>query len=289
MAGKNAASDKSSTEAKGQGVLTVDIPFLDLKVHAEIDYQVRLAMNGVESSAVIGEKGTGKTEAVRAICDRIEREELLHPSGEGGTRREIFRFLASDATGAKTLLIDLYYAMKGVKLTGAAARSTTPRDLAELLASHCADQHIHLIVVDEAQKVNSHNLDQLREIPDRARVLGHKMGLLLVGNPKLRRTIAASGELGQRFATVITMTTIDRVFINEHLPQLHPELGPLREKLGKEGWAPLDELLERKVNGKLRRLTTIVANAAVLSQRVRRPIDATILRTAIEKLSPEDV
>jgi DNA transposition AAA+ family ATPase len=271
----------------GGGGSAVDVPFLDLKVHSEIDHQVRLAMDGIESSAVIGEKGTGKTEALRAICDRIEREEILKPSGDGGTVREIFRLVASDATGAKTLLIDLYYAMTQTKLTGAAARSTTPRDLAELIAVHCADKCIHGIVLDEAQKVNAHNLDQLREIPDRARDRDHHMGIVLVGNPGLRRTLAKTGELGQRIATVTVMPLLERAFIAEQLPTLHPDLRELREDLGKKGWAPLEERLVRKVDGKIRRLTTIIANAAVLSTRLKRPIDEIILRTAIDKLSPE--
>jgi DNA transposition AAA+ family ATPase len=286
---QNHATDEQavpSSPSSGGGPPTA-VPFLDLKVHAEIDFQMRLAMDGIESSAVIGEKGTGKTEAVRALSNRIEREEILRPCGEGGAARQIFRFLASDATGAKTLLIDLYYAMTGVKLTGAAARSTTPRDLAELLAAHCAEAPIHLIIVDEAQKVNSHNLDQLREVPDRARERGHCMGILLVGNPQLRRTLAASGELGQRVATVVVMPLVDRDFIREQLPALNADLARLRVELGKKGWAPLEELLERKVDGKIRRLTTIVANAEVLSRRLGRAIDVVILRTAIEKLSSE--
>ena len=284
---KNSGTEETTPKCQNSDGRGEALPFIDLKVHAEIDFQMRLAMDGVESSAVVGEKGTGKTEAVRALADRIEREEILRPSGQGGESRQIFRFLASDATGAKTLLIDLYYEMTQTKLTGAAARSTTPRDLAELIAAHCADAHIHLIVVDEAQKVNAHNLDQLREVPDRARERGHRMGLLLVGNPGLRRTLAASGELGQRIATVIAMPMIDRGFIGESLAVLHPDLAALREELGKKSWAPLEELLDRKVAGKIRRLATIVANAAVLSRRLGRPIDAVILRTAIEKLSPE--
>lgn len=286
MSKKTEAGPRSSARDKGAAQCG-SIPFLDLKVHAEIDFQMRIAMDGIESSAVIGEKGTGKTEAVRALADRIDHEEILNPSGEGGAARQIFRFVASDATGAKTLLIDLYYAMTRTKLTGAAARSTTPRDLAELIAVHCAEEHIHLIVVDEAQKANAHNLDQLREVPDRAREHGHRMGLLLVGNPALRRTLAASGELGQRIATVIAMPMIDRGFIAESLATLEPGLGALRQELGKKGWAPLEELLFRKVDGKIRRLATIVANTAVLSRKLSRPIDAVILRTAIDKLSPE--
>lgn len=285
--GKKADSEAPEVRPHGGGGTAVDLPFINLKVHSEIDHQVRLAMDGVESSAVIGEKGTGKTEAIRAVCDRIEREEILKPSGEGGTARKIFRLVASDATGAKTLLIDLYYAMTQTKLTGAAARSTTPRDLAELIAGHCADGQIHAIVVDEAQKVDAHNLDQLREIPDRARDRGHHMGIVLVGNPGLRRTLAKTGELGQRIATVIVMPHIDPAFISEQLPNLHPDLDGLRKDLGKKKWAPLEERLARKVDGKIRRLTTIIANAAVLSKRLKRPIDETILRTAIDKLSPE--
>jgi DNA transposition AAA+ family ATPase len=284
----NNKSEQGGSRHHGGAALVTPLPFLDLKVHAEIDFQMRLAMDGVESSAVIGEKGSGKTEAIRAIADRIEREEILNPLGEGGAVRQIFRFLSSDATGAKTLLIDLYYAMTRTKLAGGAAKSTTPRDLAELIARHCAEATIHLIVVDEAQKANRHNLDHLREVPDRAhREHGHRMGLLLVGNPGLRRTLAASGELGQRIATVITMPLLDRRFIGESLATLEPGLGTLRDELGKKAWAPLEELLVRKVDGKIRRLTTIVANAAVLSRRLGRPIDAVILRTAIDKLSPE--
>ncbi len=279
---------KSQPSAGGDGTAArARLPFLDLKVHAEIDHQMRLAMDGVESSAVIGEKGTGKTAAIRMLADRIEREEILAPSGAGGNSRQILRFLSSDATGVKTLLTDLYYAMTQTKLTAGVARSTTPRDLAELVANHCAEENVHLIVVDEAQKANANNLDQLREIPERALERGHHMGLLLVGNPKLRRTLAASRELGQRVATVITMPMIDRRFVGESLATLEPSLGDLREQLGKKAWAPLEELLVRKVDGKIRRLTIIVANAVVLSRRLGRPIDAVILRTAIEKLSPE--
>lgn len=262
-------------------------PVVDLKVHSEIDHQMRLAMDGIESSAVIGEKGTGKSVAIRVLSDQIEREEILTPTGRNGAARRIYRFVASDATGVKTLLRDLYFEMTTINLSGGAGRATTPRDLAELVTSYCIEKHIHLIVVDEAQKVDERNLDQLREVPDRAGDKGHTMGLLLVGNPRLRRTLAKTGELGQRIATVVAMPLIDRTFIRERLPELSPELDHLRGELGKKQWASLEELLDRKVDGKIRRLTTILANAAVLSRRLGRPVDAVILRTAIDKLSPE--
>jgi DNA transposition AAA+ family ATPase len=265
----------------------ITMPFLNLKVHAEIDHQIRLGLEGIESSAVIGAKGTGKTISVNLLADRLEREELINPKGAQGARRNIFRMVASNSTGAKTLLLDLYGLITQTKMTAAGSRATSPRELAELLARACKGQHIHLIIEDEAQKVNAHNLDQLREIPDRARAVGHEMGVLLVGNAGLRGERAECGELGHRIATVIEMPEIDRAFIGESLTDLNKDFEALRKQLGKSGWSQLEEQLVGKVAGKLRRLTTIVANAVVLSRRLNRPIDAVIMASAIQKLSEE--
>lgn len=284
------AAESSSTTPDVQipvGSSGITMPFLNQKVHAEIDHQIRLGLEGIESSAIIGAKGTGKTLSVNLLADRLEREELLQPKGPEGARRKIFRMVASDSTGAKTLLLDLYGLVAETKMSAAGARSTTPRELAELLALECKTRHIHLIIIDEAQKVNAHNIDQLREVPDRALAIGHAMGVLLVGNAGLRRELAACGELGHRIATVIEMPEIDRSFITERLPDLHEDLALLRKQLGKTAWSQLEEQLIGKVAGKLRRLTTIVANAVVLSRRLKRPIDAVILGTAITKLSAE--
>jgi DNA transposition AAA+ family ATPase len=261
------------------------VPMVELKVDAEIDFQARLAMEGVEGAAIVGAKGTGKTEAVKRVIGRISREEMLKTAGE--PVGEIVLVTASDATGAKTLIVDVYNELMKTRLTASAVRGMSTKDLVDAVASHCASNSINLLVIDEAQKANAHNLDQVREIPDRARDHGHVMGIMVIGNPELRNALAACGELGQRIGTVIVMPFIDRAFIDEHLEALHPGLAALRAKIGRRAWAPLEEQLMRKVDGKLRRLATILANVSVMMDRLQRPADAEILGVAIKKLAEE--
>jgi Cdc6-like AAA superfamily ATPase len=273
--------------AAADGRIHWEPDYFRLPVHAEIEHQMRLGLDGVESGLVIGARGVGKTYAVRHLAAKLQAEETSQAMDKDAAPRTILYYEASAACGAKTALIDLWPKVTGRSLSPGACRSHSADYLIDQIARRLKKKQVHLICVDEAQMIDARNLDLMRQIPDAAMEMGHRMAILYIGNESLRASFVEIKQLGQRIATAIVVPQITAHTISPHLAQFHADLGDLREGLAARQWKRLEEDLFRAVAGKFRRLRTIIANAHALSTRLGRPIDETILRTAIQKLSPE--
>lgn len=261
--------------------------FFTLPIHAQLEHQIELCAQGVESAIVIGPPGVGKTYSVQLLLQRAEDREadrsLADPRHE--PRRMLYH-VAGLSTGRKTAALDLYQRVAG-PIGNGKRRSISPHDLALQTAEELKRQRVHVVCIDEAQLISAENIDQLRQVPDFARQLGHPMGLLLVGTEELRPRIVEIRQLGQRFAAEVLMTPASSADLARHLAEFHPHLAPLKRSLPKRSWDALEERLLRKVGGKLRRLQNILRNANLLALKLNRRVDAVILGAAIDRLADE--
>jgi type II secretory pathway predicted ATPase ExeA len=262
--------------------------FFSLDVHAQLLYQMRLSMNGVESAVVIGRRGVGKTYSVHHMIESLETEEETNTGGGAGSEpRRILYYESSDSRGTKTGLIDLIEVLSGPLAPGT-RRSVTPRALIELIATELKLQGIGLVCIDEAQKIDGHNLDQLRQVPDQCERIGHPMGLVLIGSDELRQSLAKIRQLGQRFSAEIHIPRLQASILAPHLSGFHPHLDPLRKVIGEKRWAVLRDEVIDATGGSFRRLRLLLINANQLSLHFRRAVDEDIVRLAVKKLAPED-
>jgi type II secretory pathway predicted ATPase ExeA len=264
--------------------------FFRLPVHASIEWEMKVCMDGIESGVVIGPPGVGKSYSVKRLIERIEAEETsraLDPQG-GTPIREIMYYETSIAAGKMTALTDLYGQLTAEPLPSRGRQAASPQFVISLIASKLRSQQVHLVCVDEAQKINAENLNLLRQIPDAAAEIGHPMGFLFIGQEELRDSLVRIRQLGQRIATEITYPLVDRKTLAPHLHEFHPDLAALRGSMSNKGWSKLEQDIFTPVGGKFRRLHTLILNADALARRLGRPIDEKMLRAAIAKLAPED-
>lgn len=263
-------------------------PVIRTPLHHELDHQFRLAANGVESTVVQGAKGLGKTFGIRESQRRYEeaeeQREMADPTGE--PRARTLWLTASDATGKKTAMIDLHGVMIG--RAGTRLRQTfTSAELITVCAQEAQFRNVRVIIVDEAQKIDAPNLDQLRQVLDVARDLGHPLGILLVGTAPLRAVVASTGELGQRYSGFVEVRPLSLKDYETHVPTLHPHLPLVRDEIGVAAWRVLVNEMHRVTGGSIRRLVAILANANTFAMHMRRPLDLDLLHHAMDKLAPE--
>ncbi len=263
-------------------------PFLELPVHAEIRHQFEVAQQGVEHTLVLGPPGVGKTVTLTALVDEHNTSAaaaLLDDPTVDPTYA--LMYTASDARGPKTGLIDLYEVLAG-RMGGGARRSWTPRDLIEQTAAELRAKRVTAVVIDEAHKISPQNIDLIRQVPDATAREGHPVGLILAGTAALRDHVAATAQLGQRFSCEIAMGRFKPPEIAEHLDGFHPHLPRVRAELGAAEWRVLTRELFDAVQGSMRRLVRVLANANLLALKLSRPVDAEVLRFAVDKLGPEE-
>jgi hypothetical protein len=262
-------------------------PFLELPVHSRIEHEMRVVLEGIQSSALVGRPGSGKTYAVEHIAKKVSDEEVRRALKEDREPREVKLFGAGRATGQKTVLVDLSRSLNiPIPLSG--PKAVTAYQLGERIALHCQANNIHLICIDEAQLIEPGNLDSLRQIPDRAREHGHRMGLLLIGTADLLHSLKRIGQLGQRVGTVIELEGFSRTAVAANLAGFHPHISALQEALGSKGWLRLEDELFACVGLSFRRLTMVIANANLLCLHMKRRLDADVLRFAMKKLVAEE-
>lgn len=264
-------------------------PALRLPLLNDVRHQLRLAARGVESTVIEGTKGAGKTHAVRRALVEWEAEEAaredfdpLRESCACGLWLD-----ASDAQGSKTALLDLHTTLVG--RGGTRMRQVyTPLDFIRVCAHELQQRNIRVLVVDEAQKINASNMDQLRQVIDLTQQHAHPFGILFVGTPPLRRTLAATGELGQRISGMITVARLELTDIETHLESLHPHLSLVRAELGTVGWRQLAQEVHQCSRGSLRRLVRIVEKAHALSLHAQQPITHDFVQLAMNRMAPEE-
>lgn len=259
--------------------------FFELPIHAEIEYQLKACMDGIESAILVGPLGVGKSFSVKMLTKRIQQQELAdNPEEEPG---EVILYEASRANGTKTALTDFLEAGLEQPLSAYTKRSQSPKNLIDRIAEELKERDARLVCIDEAQFIDSDNLDLLRQIPDRAHALEHNVRLFLIGTYGLLDKLSPTGQIGQRFSAKIRFPCFTRREVGPHLPSFHPHLPRLRDSLTKSEWAALEQAIFRASNRKFRRLAVVLENANALAIRFNRRIDREIIEFAIDKLAAE--
>jgi type II secretory pathway predicted ATPase ExeA len=263
-------------------------PILKLPVHRELEHQMRLGMEGVESTLVLGDLGTSKTESCRRLAEEIEHQELQESFKDSAyVPRRILMYESSTADGRKTALVDLCERLAQEELSASARRVHTPTNLVARIAEACRRRAVHLIMIDEAQMISSHNLDQLRQVPDAASRLNHQMGIIYIGTPELRALMVKTQQLGQRVSAEVHFERLTGAQLLALMEGWHPHFKPLAAHLGTKQWKVLVERVEAKSRGSIRRIDRIVRNAHHFALALNRCIDEELLTMAIDKLSDE--
>jgi hypothetical protein len=261
--------------------------FLKLPVHARLAYQMSLALSGLEDTVVIGPSGVGKSTSVRRViedCRRAESERLLNDLDHSPI--EIIYYEASVAKGMKTALVDMHQSVLGSGVS-VGNKFRTPQTLRDQIVDELIRRNIRLVCVDEAQFINSANLDLLRQVPDAARYRGHAMSLVLVGTEKLRDSLVAIGQMGQRFSGEVKFERISRSAVAKHLPDFHPHVARMKASMTDPAWNRIESDFFLSANGTMRRLVRILENANQLALQLGTPVTEQVLRHAIKKLAEE--
>lgn len=265
-----------------------DPAFFRLPVHAQIEWEMEMCMKGIESGAVVGPHGVGKSYSVQRLIERIQDKQLSSAIGDDeASLPEILYYESAKAVGKMTALTDLWELLEGEPLPSRGRQAASPRYVIWLIAQKLRSRDIRLVCVDEAQEINAANLDLLRQIPDAAAAIDHPMGFLYIGQERLRESLVRIGQLGQRVATEIKYQKVNEATLAPHLHGIHPDLAALRDSMTKKAWAQLEKEIFGAVDGKFRRLHTLILNADALARRVGRPIDEDAIRASIKKLAPE--
>lgn len=274
-------------------------PWYAMPVHAEVEYQLSRGLAGEENTVILGSRGVGKSKTVRSAIRRVEAAELarlaklpLEETTASSSRsaappkyaRRILYYEASDASGSKTALRDLLKQLKR-RVTPSEVRNWTPRDFVEQTVWHLQREQTHLVCIDEAQFVNVDNLELVRQVDDLAEANGLPLGIVLVGDHRLRDRVGATGQLGQRYTGLVEFPRFETLM--DQIELWHPHLQALKQQQKPREWRELTHKLTLAANGSFRRLVAVLENANALALRLGRPVDSEVLSMAIDKLAPE--
>lgn len=262
--------------------------WIDLAKHEEVEFHLQAALRHGHSVLVCGPRGVGKTASVqRYIENKLDRDVQKQMDDPQYQRREIIYYESSRAEGTQTALVDLMEEVGGMELSYTAKRKSG-RALILDIARELRQGRIGLVCIDEAQQINAHNLDLLRQVPDMAdQELDHTVGLVFIGNSGLRRSLIEIQQLGQRVSAEVEFGLLEQKHMAPLLPRLHPHLATLKETLDEDGWKPLEDEICVKVGGSLRRLERLLQLANHLVLDYGRPMDARMLNRAIDELADQ--
>lgn len=235
--------------------------FFTLPIHRVVEHQLRLALRGVESTLMHGPRGAGKTEAVRHYLGQIETQHLKAQLATGERAPTVLFYETSRAAGPKTVLTDVYAKIVGRPIGKRSKQDWSPTLYIDQITDRAIDDDLRLIVIDEAQMIDAANIDLLRQLPDAAARRGHSLRLFLVGNEGLVRTVAATGQAGERFTGDVPFPALSPGVVSPHLGEFHPGLAAVKAELGAKAWLRLERELFAAVRGSFRRLCRIIANA----------------------------
>ena len=209
---------------------------------------------------LVGQPGVGKTEAAREYQRR---------------NSNVFLVTGSPMLRSPWALMQALCSVMGIRERAAMRR---PTSISSLLRGRAA-----LIIVDEAQHVSMHALDQLRALHDDPEVA---CGLALVGHPDLKSRMSGGGRDG-------AFTQLDSRF-GMHLNRRTPLAADVDALLDAE---QIDGEAERKLlrtvaagAGGLRRMnrTLRIARMIALGQGVDA-VTAEHVQMAFEQLNPDGV
>jgi len=248
-----------------------DPPPLPLAWHRRLNAEIPLVRDGKCCAAIVGHQGTGKTFAIGRI---LESETPSDPdSGSdllGGGRQPVVLITAASATKPKDGLRLILPALRGWPISVSEDRRLGEAAMVSTIVDEMQSRGVRLLIIDEAQLIETEPLDQVRLIYDECRSRGHAAGILFVGTPRLEDHMSKAGLSGQRVPRPIRAGLVDLEWLVTHAPGLHPLMPQIARDLGADGWKDLLQRINTASGGKMRRLVEVLrfANAVALKQAV---------------------
>ena len=254
------------------------MPFTTPSTLRALEFKLRTAANGTTHVALFGDPGVGKTELLKVLT--VQLEQYLQRELPGSPAPVVRMYEASRSTGQKGGLLDMYRELLEMDVPRLHNGGTASFYI-DVIAKFCIEENVRLVAIDEAQLIDAVNLDLIRQVADRAKGLGHPMGLCFSGHPSLRQALASAKMLGQRLCSVTDLAPISHADTLKILRSAHPDLELLATHLSDAQWRALGDRLAIKAGGNLRRIATIIGLANEMAVQKHGPITAPILDVAI--------
>jgi hypothetical protein len=290
------AADGSGTSLKPDDALEVmaawtEPRFLRLPWHRTLELRLKQAARGESSLAVIGDQGTGKTQAVKRFLPEVglDDEGAIRGPWDGNVPGSPCFFLTmSRADGRKTALVNVLEGLReGIPVSASELRRFSPSVLLDQVVGECRDRGHRLICLDEAQMMDASNLDQVRLLTDRSTDAGYPIRMCLVGTGSLAETLSRIGQRGQRVAWEIHVKPLQLAEFHKNFTGFHPLLGDVEASMEGKDWRALVRHLYQRTRGKLRRIKDLLQGANALGLQLNEPLDADHLTRTANDLPPE--
>jgi len=145
-----------------------------------------------------GPPGVGKTASARRYACWHELEPLLRAPGrhftEGRDRADWHTLLYTPTVSATPRMIDKELTQLGWDLT--TIRTPDPFDRRTYASTHALPSFVELLIIDEADRLKTTALEQLRDHYDRSR-----LGMILIGMPGIEKRLARYPQLYSRIGS----------------------------------------------------------------------------------------
>lgn len=243
------------------------------------------------STAVMGPLGVGKTFGVTALLNQLARERRLQPSA-GATPPQRWTSVTMKAdSSAKSLLVGLYSALTGSSSGMNSVKAHSQTQLNQRVVDHVMQQHVRVLVLDEAQTLSVSLLDTLIHLPDNVPDGTAPFGIVLIGTPELHLKIEQTGQLGQRVVFEHEMLPLQRIDMDAVLSVLAPVLTSLQQQKqwevpggGHHSWKQLCDKVFAHCDGTWRPLLNLTRLITSYVAQGCAPEEA--VRTALGMLVP---
>lgn len=295
-----AGSEPLSPEEKEE-LLVWSPTWYQQPVHSQVEYQLRRAFAGLESTIIVGPRGVGKSMTVIAAMKRIVAEDVERVAGQRPVSdpdlvlerqgrlpsyaRAITYYETAKAAGRKTVLRDLLRRLKA-RLPRGAQRTWTDTEFVERTIRELRERRSHTVCIDEAQEISVPNLKHLKAVWDQAKEEDYPLGMVLIGDDTLRDHMVSAELLGQRFTCEIRFLHFEALTADIEL--WHPHLVRLKGSMKSEEWKKVAGLINGAANGSFRRLVALLENMNGFALKMNRRVDVEIVELAVDNLAPED-
>ena len=263
------------------------MPWVELPIHDLMLHHVSHVAAGLQNLVITGPAGVGKSQTVLWALQQFakrEKERLEVRSGEAQPRGWI-RYASGTADGRKTALRDLL-AELGHRVNFAQSKHLSVRDFTktaiEDLQGPAGKRNIRIVCIDEADRIDAANLEDLRQVIDEGEARDYPIGMILIGNDKVAARLRTNRELGQRFSLAITIEPFTDAYLRPVLTKLHPDLEALSQQAGWDGIA--DQVL-LAANGRMRRLERFIHLADGFARRKKTPINGKAIQFAVRTMA----
>jgi DNA transposition AAA+ family ATPase len=196
--------------------LSPDVGFIVTKEHRRFAEFAAAVRRDRYIGLCYGPPGVGKTASARRYACWHELEPLLRAPGrhftEGRDRADWHTLLYTPTVSATPRTIDKELTQPGWDLT--TIRTPDPFDRRTYASTHALPPFVELLIIDEADRLKTTALEQLRDHYDRSR-----LGMILIGMPGIEKRLARYPQLYSRIGFVHeyrTLSAAELLFVLQH-------------------------------------------------------------------------